>query len=99
MLEDGELLVELGDGQLRDPAGVNGRRLSEAADAGLGERHHDTTGVGTALSRQTRPSSTKRATRRPMPDCALPPIARAGACIIASSGGDADLQEEFSICS
>ena len=47
-LEEGELLIiELGDEQLRDPAGVDGRRLTEAGDARLGERHHDTTGIGT----------------------------------------------------
>src|SRR5438093_1677556 len=47
-LEEGELLIiELGDEQLRDPADMDGRRLGEAGDAGLGERHHDTAGVGT----------------------------------------------------
>ncbi len=47
-LEEGELLIiELGEEQLGDPAGVDGRRLSEAGDACLGERHDDTAGVGT----------------------------------------------------
>ena len=47
-LEEGELLIiELGDEQLRDPADVDGRRFGEAGDAGLRERHHHTTGVGT----------------------------------------------------
>ena len=38
-LEEGELLIiELGDEQLRDPAGVDGRGLGEAGDARLRER-------------------------------------------------------------
>jgi hypothetical protein len=46
-LEEGELLIiELGDEQLRDPADMDGRRLTEPGDARLGERHHHTTGVG-----------------------------------------------------
>src|SRR6059058_4000740 len=47
-LEDGELLiVELRDEQVGDPASVDGRRLTEAGDARVGERDHDTTRVGT----------------------------------------------------
>jgi hypothetical protein len=47
-LEERELLIiELGHEQLRDPAGMDGRRLSEAGDPRLGERHYYTAGVGT----------------------------------------------------
>jgi hypothetical protein len=46
-LEESELLiVELGNEQLRDPASMDGRRLTETGDASLGERHHDAAGVG-----------------------------------------------------
>ena len=41
-LEEGQLLIiELGDEQLRDPAGVDGRRLTEAGDATAHARPRD----------------------------------------------------------
>ena len=47
------MIIELCDEQFGDPAGVDGRRLTEAGDACVGERHLDTTGVGTrSLSAQ-----------------------------------------------
>src|SRR3954470_18590172 len=46
-LEELELpIVELGNEQLRDPAGMDGRRLTETGHARLGERHYDAAGVG-----------------------------------------------------
>ena len=41
------VIIELGDEQLRDSTGMHGRRVSEAGDACLGERHDDAAGVGT----------------------------------------------------
>src|SRR4051812_43110535 len=46
-LEELELpIVELGNEQLRDPAGMDGPRLTETGHARLGERHYDAAGVG-----------------------------------------------------
>src|SRR4051794_34112195 len=39
-------IVELSNEQLRDPAGMDGRRLTETGHARLGERHYDAAGVG-----------------------------------------------------
>src|SRR6266705_4728315 len=47
-LEEGELLIiELGDEQLRDPAGVDRRGFGEAGNARLGEGNDHATAVGT----------------------------------------------------
>src|SRR5437879_5298033 len=46
VLEEGELLIiELADEQLRDPADMDGRRLSQAGDARLGEGNDHATAV------------------------------------------------------
>ena len=49
-LEERELLIiKLRNEQLRDPTGMDGRRLTETGEARVGEGHYDAAGVGTCL--------------------------------------------------